>query len=104
MCVCVHVQAAAKLLADEDNIQSRFVKYVVSAVLRNMAVRVLVHGPGGCGKSHVARAVTHLLRTGRRGVVVGAPTGCAAFQLGGATLHSLLALPVVNDSYGRAAD
>eukprot|EP00959_Pyramimonas_sp_CCMP1952_P312556 6542476-Pyramimonas_sp.AAC.1 len=41
--------------------------------------RVLLHGPGGCGKSVVIRAVATLLRQGGHGVAIAAPTGCAAF-------------------------
>ena len=65
---------------------------------------LLVHGPGGCGKSVVTRAAAHLLREANKGVVLAAPTGVAAFNVNGATLHSCLLLPVVNQSYGKACD
>ena len=66
--------------------------------------RVLLHGPGGCGKSVVVRALATLLRRERVGVALAAPTGCAAFLINGATLHSCLHLPVENASFGRAED
>ncbi|CAE7876440.1 pif1, partial [Symbiodinium necroappetens] len=38
------------------------------------------------------------------GVVIAAPTGVAAWNINGVTLHSCLLLPVVNKSYGKACD
>jgi hypothetical protein len=61
--------------------------------------RVLLHGPGGCGKSVVVRAVARLLRTEGHGVALAAPTGCAAFLINGCTLHSCFHLPVENKSF-----
>ncbi|CAK0812778.1 unnamed protein product, partial [Prorocentrum cordatum] len=66
--------------------------------------RVLLHGPGGCGKSVVICAVARLLRTEGHGVALAAPTGCAAFLINGCTLHSCLHLPVENRSFGHASD
>ena len=51
-------------------------------------LRLLVHGPGGCGKSVVTRAAAHMLRQIERGVVLAAPTGVAA----------------QNQSYGKVCD
>ena len=45
-----------------------------------------------------------MLRQSGRGVVLSAPTGVAAFNINGTTLHSSLLLPVVNQSYGKACD
>ena len=64
-------------------------------------LQLLVHGPGGCGKSFVLRAVAHKLRQSGRGVVIAAYTGAAAFNVGGVTLHQCCALPVTNKSYGQ---
>ena len=66
--------------------------------------RVLLHGPGGCGKSVVVRAVATLLREEGHGVAIAAPTGCAAFLINGCTLHACLHLPVENNSFGCASD
>ena len=54
------------------------------ATARNPA-RVVLHGPGGCGKSVVVRALATLLRSSKHGVAITAPTGCAAFLIGGCT-------------------
>ena len=71
---------------------------------RTPPARVLLHGPGGCGKSVVIRALAALLRQEAHGVALAAPTGCAAYLIGGCTLHACLHLPVENLSYGRASD
>ena len=50
------------------------------------------HGPGGCGKSVVTRATAHMHRQAGKGTVLAAPTGVAAFNINGITLHSSLLL------------
>jgi ATP-dependent DNA helicase PIF1 len=59
-------------------------------------------GAGGCGKSHVIKAITKLanlicpgcLTPGEeQRVALTGPTGPAAFAIGGGTVHSLLSLP-----------
>jgi len=98
-------KAAQELLtAGDQTVQSRLYKFFVAGVLANEQPKVLIHGPGGCGKSHFIKAVTHTLRTAECPVAIAAPTGCAAFLIRGATLHSCLSLPVTNESYGRAGD
>ena len=67
-------------------------------------LNLLVHGPGGCGKSVVTKAAAHMLRQSKRGVLLAAPTGVAAFNINGTTLHYGLQLPVQNESYGRIGD
>ena len=90
--------------------QRRCMEYILRSVLEgptskdrsNMErLNLLVHGPGGCGKSVVTRAAAHMLRQSERGVVLAAPTGVAAFNVNGTTLHSSLLLPVQNQSYGK---
>ena len=55
-----------------------------------------ISGGAGCGKSYLVKAVTMFLRdvapTGFQKLA--APTGKAAFNIDGVTLHSLLKLPV----------
>ncbi|PPQ97075.1 hypothetical protein CVT26_001258 [Gymnopilus dilepis] len=53
---------------------------------------LLVSGVGGTGKSHVIKSIVNFFeKLGRRGsLLLGAPTGCAAVLIGGATLHSLI--------------
>ncbi|CAE7334818.1 RRM3, partial [Symbiodinium sp. CCMP2456] len=67
-------------------------------------LHMLLHGPGGCGKSVVIRAAAHMLRQGGVGVVIAAPTGVAAWNINGVTLHACCLLPVVNKSYGKPGD
>lgn len=60
---------------------------------------MIVPGSAGTGKSFVVRSVMKYVRDsygarGLRAVRVAAPTGTAAFNIGGVTLHSLLRLPV----------
>ena len=93
--------------------QKQCMEYILRSVLDGpntkdknnfQRLKLLVHGNGGCGKSVVARAAAHMLRQSGRGVVLSAPTGVAAFNINGATLHSSLLLPVVNQSYGKTCD
>ena len=93
--------------------QKRAVQYILGSVLDGPnskdkgsmeRLRLLVHGPGGCGKSVVTRATAHMLRQAGKGTVLAAPTGVAAFNINDITLHSSLLLPVANQSYGKTCD
>lgn len=93
--------------------QRRCMEYILRSVLEGphskdkgnrCRLNLLIHGPGGCGKSVVTRASAHKLREAGRGVVLAAPTGVAAFNINGTTLHSSLLLPVINKSYGKGCD
>ena len=93
--------------------QRHCMEYILRSVLEGPSpkdksnlqrLRLLVHGPGGCGKSVVTRAAAHMLRQSERGVVLAAPTGVAAFNINGTTLHTSLQLPVQNQSYGKVCD
>lgn len=93
--------------------QRRCVQYILSSVLDGPGskdkgsmerLRLLIHGPGGCGKSVVTKATAQMLRQGGKGTVLAAPTGVAAFNVNGITLHSSLLLPVENQSYGKVCD
>jgi len=77
----------------------------VNAVSQEEAIRLIVSGQGGTGKSRVvdvihklvsAQAPANLLR-----VVLAAPTGCAACDVGGTKIHHILCLPV---EHGKPAD
>ena len=57
-------------------------------------LRMIVSGTAGTGKSYLIHCLRLLL--GNR-VCVAAPTGVAAFNIEGHTLHSLLSLPVKGD-------
>lgn len=98
-------QAAQELLrASPPTAASRLYKFFAAAVISDECPKAIIHGAGGCGKSHFIRAVVSSLRAAGFPVAIAAPTGCAAFLIRGATLHSCLSLPVVNDSYGKAQD
>ena len=93
--------------------QRQAMEHIIQTVLKrpntkdaNNAERLnmLLHGPGGCGKSVVVRAAAHMLRQGGVGTIIAAPTGVAAWNINGVTLHSCCLLPVVNQSYGKACD
>ena len=53
-------------------------------------LRMIVSGTAGTGKSYLIHCLRLLLQ---HQVVVAAPTGVAAFNIDGHTLHSLLSLP-----------
>jgi len=96
-------QAAQELAAKETQ-ASKLHKFFVASVMAGKQQKVLIHGAGGCGKSHFINATVYCLRKAGIPVHIAAPTGCAAFLIRGSTLHSCLALPVTNESYGRARD
>ena len=93
--------------------QKEAMNYIISTILKppdakdgqtTQRLHMLLHGPGGCGKSVVVRAATHVLRQSKKGCIIAAPTGVAAFNINGITLHQCCLLPVVNQSYGKACD
>lgn len=89
-----------------------------SCVLRRVAalaptpppLRLFVTGGAGVGKSFLIAALHELAVRSHQGVVVAeaavrlaAPTGVAASNIGGSTLHHLLSLPVENVHRGMGA-
>jgi PIF1-like helicase len=58
-------------------------------------MRINIDGPAGTGKSYLIDMISVHLRSWQADLVVrGAPTGIAAFNIRGRTIHSLLRLPV----------
>ena len=57
-------------------------------------LRMVVSGTAGTGKSYLIQCLKLLLRDH---LLVAAPTGVAAFNVDGYTLHSLLSLPIRGD-------
>ncbi|KAI5733727.1 hypothetical protein M8J76_015236 [Diaphorina citri] len=58
-------------------------------------LRQFVSGTGGTGKSYVIKTIEHWVRLKlNKSVAVCAPTGIAAFNVNGLTIHRLLQLPV----------
>ena len=77
--------------------QKRIVDNVNNAVCSNERINLFVSGQGGTGKSCVISVLHHIVSeqlSGSLPVVVAAPTGLAAFNIGGTTLHRMLSLPV----------
>ena len=86
--------------------QKRIVDKVVTAVCQETEpIRLIVSGQGGTGKSRVITIIEQLVsrhfKCNSLSVVVAAPTGLAAFNIGGTTIHRLLCLPV---EHGKPAD
>jgi GTPase SAR1 family protein len=66
------------------------------------ALRILIMGTAGTGKSYLIKAIRGRLRTMATNeiklpVILIAPTGVAAFNINGATVHSTLSIPIMND-------
>ena len=70
--------------------------------------RLIVLGPGGTGKSFLIRVLVLIIRrwarnrsltrpSSQQGVVLAAPTGVAAFNIGGSTIHKAFRLRVEKD-------
>ncbi|KAF5827585.1 P-loop containing nucleoside triphosphate hydrolase protein [Dunaliella salina] len=79
-----------------------------SAPLAPPPLCIFVTGGAGTGKSFLIALLYELLLRAHQGVVtqpvrLAAPTGVAASNIGGSTLHSLLNLPVEDQRAGRAA-
>ena len=86
--------------------QRRIVDRVVTAVCHGTEpIRLIVSGQGGTGKSKVIntlhQSVSKQLTCNGLPVVVAAPTGLAAFNIGGKTIHRLFCLPI---EHGKPAD
>jgi len=73
--------------------------------------RLIVLGPGGTGKSFLILTLMLAIRkwakvrcatkpSPQQGVVLAAPTGIAAFNVGGSTIHSAFQLKVEKNGYG----
>ena len=79
---------------------------MINSVCSNcQPLRLISSGQGGTGKSKVIdilnRIVSREVHDAALPVVIAAPTGLAAFSIGGTTLHRLLNLPI---EYGKPAD
>jgi len=84
--------------------QKRIVDNVAVAVCSNDPIHLFVSGEGGTGKSRVIDVLHRTISKQLSGclpVVVTAPTGLAAFNVGGTTLHRVLSLPV---EHGKPSD
>ena len=59
-------------------------------IVENTKKNIFLSGKGGVGKTHL---IKYIMQTTKKNVVLAAPTGIAAVNVGGQTLHSLLGLP-----------
>lgn len=73
-----------------DESQCRAIKAVLSG-----DPLVLISGAAGTGKSTVIKAIEHELKKRGKNVILLAPTGMAAINIGGETIHSALKIPPV---------
>jgi len=69
----------------------------------NVDAEILKHfvsGCGGTGKSFIIKTIRACWGTGnnREGVIVAAPTGIAACNVNGLTIHGMLMLPIEHES------
>ena len=95
-----YVTQPAATTADPERLQGKqlvaynIVCYHFKMQDRATPLRLIISGTAGTGKSYLIRCLK-LLLTGQ--LCVTAPTGVAAFNVDGYTLHSLLRLPVKGD-------
>jgi hypothetical protein len=125
-CITDHVQTAMNDLVEnhrnavqgteETNLEDQYgslnvdQKRIVDTVVGNVcetdkAIRLVVSGQGGTGKSRVIhvinKIVTRRLSSNNLPVVLSAPTGLAAYNIGGTTIHRVLCLSI---EHGKPAD
>ena len=74
--------------------QLRIFKKITDQIISGETSRFFVSGPGGTGKSHLIRGLVLWNRVIRgKKTAVAAPTGIAAYNISGLTLHRLLQFP-----------
>lgn len=60
----------------------------------NGGENIFLTGKAGTGKSHVVKSAIDLLKQNGKNVIALAPTGVAANNIGGQTIHSMFSLPI----------
>ena len=102
-----HNHSESQLESDYEMLnsdQKRIVNNVTAAVCNDKSIHLVVSGQGGTGKTRVIEIVSRIISARLPEplpVVVAAPTGLAAFNVGGTTLHRMLSLPV---EHGKPSD
>jgi len=111
-----HVRSVQQNTADNGDLteaynelnedQRRVVNKVVTSVCnQQQPLHLIVSGQGGTGKSRVIdilnRIISQKMTEVSLPVVIAAPTGLAAFNIGGTTIHRVLSLPV---EHGKPAN
>ena len=77
-------------MADDSKSLNAEQKKALSAILNNNYSAVYIDGGAGSGKSFVIREAKKVLEKNMKNVEIVAPTGIAAENVNGTTLHSLL--------------
>lgn len=90
-----------KMNAEQKHVYDLVKRYLVDPT--NSQLKLFISGAGGTGKSFLISLITNLVRTneygpGHDGVVLAAPTGVAALNINGQTLHRLFHLAVESGS------
>ena len=86
-------------MENEFNLQQAF----AIDVAVNSNKHLFITGPAGAGKSYTLHLIKDALDSAGKNYMVGAPSGIAAINCGGRTLHSLFQLPFQNYSPEDAA-
>ncbi|OJT07430.1 ATP-dependent DNA helicase PIF1 [Trametes pubescens] len=89
-------QVVREMQLDTNPEQERSFRIVADHVHRGgEQLMMYIAGVGGTGKTHVVKAVLRLFELLGRGreILVGAPTGAAALNIDGFTVHSLMMMP-----------
>jgi len=85
-------QMIERLNVDQKRIFDKICKTLLN---ESTILRIFVSGTGGTGKSYLINTIKNWVKTGMNKLVaVAAPTGIAAFNVNGLTIHGLLQLPV----------
>ena len=94
-----------KLNENQRRVFKRIETHYQNVLLGNRVepLRIIVMGTAGTGKSYLIKSIRKRLNTMARNgsntpVQVIAPTGVAAFNINGSTIHSLLSVPINNKS------
>ncbi len=87
-------RADPKLLTGKQLEAYEMVREHFESKTHRSALKMIVSGTAGTGKSYLIQCLKLLLGDSLR---VTAPTGVAAFNVNGYTLHSLLSLPIKGD-------
>ncbi|OJT09408.1 hypothetical protein TRAPUB_14111 [Trametes pubescens] len=98
-------QVVAEFRLDTNEEQERAFRIVAEHVKSGSdQLLMYVAGVGGTGKTHVVKAILRLFEIldRSRHILVGAPTGAAALNIDGYTMHSLTMLP--GNGKGRIAE
>lgn len=66
---------------------------------KNQILRLFVSGEGGTGKSFLIETIKHWIRINlKKTTAISAPTGIAAFNIDGLTIHRMFQLPITHES------